>query len=158
MIPAFRIRQAGIGLKVVLTFFDLFFLLGLAGSIWIARLKIGGGPASIAQYYRGDPEGFRYPMSLLELLETSHPHAFSMGLVYLVLACVFLLTEISQKIRVVAVGLWGVLLLAKLLLPLAVRFGPSWGVFLVMPISGTFGLLTLWIVAQPLWEMWVPRR
>jgi len=156
MTNGFTIRNANPGLRIILTVFDLFFLLGMVTSFYLARVKMGLEAASVNEYYRGDLDGFRYAMSPLELLEITHLHAFTMGLVYMVLAHVFLLTELAPKIRVWTVGIWGLLFLAKLLLPWAIRYGPPWSAGLFAPLSAV--LLTLWIVFQPLYEMWSPRR
>lgn len=157
MTSGFRIRNAHIGLKVVLTVFDLFFAMGLVTSFYIARSKMRLAGVSVAEYYRGDAEGYGYAISALELLETTHLHAFSMGLIYMVLAHVFLLTDLGPNVKVWAVGIWGFLFLGKLLLPWIIRYGPEWSEGLFGPVSAAFGILCLWILVQPLWEMWGPK-
>lgn len=100
-----------------------------------------------------------FPKSFSALIETTHFHAFVMGLLYLTLAHLFVATEISRRLKR-AVLLGGFLFtLLDLLLPWAVRYLSSgfasalvaawageWVTYMTMVISALFDL---WVRPAP---------
>ncbi len=111
--------------KVLYTLVYLMSLVGLASAGVIIAVKMGHAPASLLSYYRGDPDAFRYPKSLLNLAETAHFHAMIAPLLFAFLAFPLPWTPVPTLLRRVAVGLGtgGVVLLV--INPWLLRYGPS---------------------------------
>lgn len=55
--------------------------------------------ASVKAYYLGDPSRFTEPRSYQSLLEVSHAHLFSMGLLAVTLTHLLLFAEIDERIK-----------------------------------------------------------
>jgi hypothetical protein len=120
---------------------------------------IGPTPARIATYYRGGTREMAmvFPKSFRELVEVTHFHAFIIGVVYLVLAHLFLATAMSDRVKragivVTFVGLAGDML----------------GIWLIRYVSAVFAYtqVVFWgfewvgfaaLVLFPLREMWFRR-
>jgi hypothetical protein len=136
-----------------------FLALAVVGMLTMAAFQlkhVGPTPERVAVYYRGGlrdgamvfPKGFR------ELVEVTHFHAFSMGVVYLVLAHLFLATGASDALKRAGVGIGAAGLL-----------GDVAGVWLVRYVAAGFAWLQLgswcceWLgfatfVGFALHEMW----
>jgi hypothetical protein len=62
--------------------------------------KMGLNPQSVVVYYLGSPETYTEPKSYQSLLEVSHFHLFSMGILVVTLTHLLLFTAASMPIKV----------------------------------------------------------
>lgn len=62
-------------------------------------------PESVVAYYLGSEEDFTQPRSYQSLLEVSHFHLFSMGMLVLTLTHLMLMTELSVSLKIWLSGL-----------------------------------------------------
>ena len=104
-------------------------LAGLFFAGLIIALKIGHAPRALLDYYRGNPEAFRYAKTPLQLAEVSHFHAMIAPLLFVTLAWPLPLTPFSPRLRWIAVGLGMVGIALLLLDPWVLRYGPVWLVY-----------------------------
>ncbi len=115
--------------KVLYTVLYAGALAGLFFAGLVIALKIGHTPRALLDYYRGNPEAFRYAKTSLQLAEVSHFHAMIAPLLFAVLAWPLPLTPFSPRLRWTALGL-GVLGIVLLLLdPWVLRYGPTFLVY-----------------------------
>lgn len=158
--PSFSLRDASLEIRLIYTLFLFFILCGLA-TIWFFQFqRIGVSPERIAIYYLGgelDGQMF-FAKNTNALLEETHFHAFTMSVVFLILAHLFLATSLSRQ--------------AKLFFILTTFFSHVFdmsGSWLTRMLSPTFAYLLigswigLWIgyagmILLPLAEMWLPHR
>lgn len=154
--PSFRLRDASFEIRLVYTLFLLLILGGLATTWFLQFQRIGISYERVVAYYLGGEIGGQmfFPKNLNALLEETHFHAFSMSVVFLILAHLFMATSLSRG--------------AKLFFILTTFFshvfdmGSSW---LTRILSPTFAYLLilswlgLWLgyggmILAPLYEMW----
>ncbi|HEY3068519.1 MAG TPA: hypothetical protein VGL09_22225 [Methylomirabilota bacterium] len=84
----FRLSQAPRALRLIYAGFLALVAIGLLTQLAFQVGRIGVTPAAIAGYYRGSESGtvMTFPKGFWQLLEITHAHAFTMGVVFLVLA------------------------------------------------------------------------
>jgi hypothetical protein len=130
----FRLRTAPRPLRLVYGGFLLLTAVGVGSQLAFQIGRIGVSPAAIAVYYRGSEGGdvMAFPKTAGQLLEVTHAHAFTMALVLLVLAHLFVSTGVSARTKATAVGLAFAGTFAGLVVPWAVRY-----------VSGGFAVLGL---------------
>lgn len=90
--------------RIVLNTIVLMFL-GYILLFWITNglmyfHKMSLNPHSVVVYYLGSPENFTEPKSYQSLLEVSHFHLFSMGILIVTLTHLLLFTPISLPVKV----------------------------------------------------------
>lgn len=141
--------------------YSAFLVLVLVGMLTMAAFQlkhVGPTPERVAAYYRGGTRGaeMAFPKTFRELVEVTHFHAFIMGLVYLVLAHLFIATRVRDTVkRIVVVGAF-VGLAGDLVGVWLVRYGSAAFAYLLV---GSWGLE--WVgfgafVYYPMQEMWFP--
>jgi hypothetical protein len=79
--------------------------LGYVALLWVSNgmmyfHKMGLNPASVVEYYLGSEQRFTQPKSYQSLLEVTHFHLFSMGLLVLTLAHLLLFTPLANQIKI----------------------------------------------------------
>jgi hypothetical protein len=84
--------------------YSAFLALSLIGLLTMAAFQvkhIGVAPERIATYYRGGTRDMvmTFPKTFRELVELTHVHSFVMGIVYLVLAHLFLATTAPTVVK-----------------------------------------------------------
>jgi hypothetical protein len=158
--PSFRLRDASFEIRLIYSLFLIFILGGLA-TIWFFQFqRIGISYERIVAYYLGGEINGQmfFAKNLNALLEETHFHAFTMSVVFLILAHLFLATSLSRR--------------AKLLFILTTFFSHVFdmsGSWLTRMISPNFAYLLmaawlgLWVgyaamILVPLTEMWLPQR
>ena len=81
----------------------VFFLLYIAAFWWTNTLlfwhKMGFSPQGIAEYYRGSETRYLQPRSYQGLLEVSHFHLFSMGILMLTLTHLVLFVPLAMRTK-----------------------------------------------------------
>jgi hypothetical protein len=124
--------------------------LGYIALLWVTNgmmyfHKMGLAPASVVEYYLGSEQNFTQPKSYQSLLEVTHFHLFSMGILVLTLSHLLLFTPIATPIKVWLTGLSFLSAVADEAAGWLVRFvnpGFAWfkiGAFLSLELS--LGLL-----------------
>jgi hypothetical protein len=84
---------------LVLMFLGYILLLWLSnGLMYFHRMDLT--PGSVVAYYLGSEENFTAPRSYQGLLEVSHFHLFSMGMLVLTLTHLMLMTEFSVRLKI----------------------------------------------------------
>lgn len=88
-------------LRIILLFFLVFVALFWVSNWAVMITKMGLTPASIAEYYRGDPVAeFGQPARpWASLAEQSHFHLFAMGMLVMTLTHLLLFLPVSTKIK-----------------------------------------------------------
>lgn len=140
---------------IVLMFLGYVLLLWVSNGMMYFH-KMGLDPASVVEYYLGSEEKFTQPKSYQSLLEVTHFHLFSMGVLAITLTHLLLFTPLAMNIKVALTGLTFLSAIADELAGWLVRFvhpAFAWfkiGAFLTLEFS-LLALLTsvgLSLVAQ----------
>lgn len=152
----YLLRHAKLDVRLVYTAFLLLVLVGMLSMGAFQLFHIGPTPSRAAAYYRGGESGSQmmFAKSFRELVEVTHFHSFIMGIVYLVLAHLFLATPLSPGLKrgFIVVAFAG--LAGDLVSPWLIRY-----------VSGALAYVQLlsWLaewtgfgafVAVPIKEMW----
>jgi len=133
--------------------------LGYIALFWVSNglmyfHKMGLNPASVVEYYLGSEQNFTQPKSYQSLLEVTHFHLFSMGILIITLTHLLLFTSVPVRLKLFLTGATFVSAVADELAGWAVRFvHPAFaylkiGSFLLLELS-LAGLLVL--TAASLW-------
>jgi hypothetical protein len=148
----YTLSSASQGIKVITTIFLLFMVPGLATNLLIAQAKTGWSYDGLIEYYRGVESG--YTKSYLELLETTHFHIFSMPVVFLILAHIFLMCSWSYRPKIIVVIISFLAVFAETCSPWLITYvSPKFAVLMIF--SGVFIALSLLIyIVIPVYEMW----
>ena len=103
----YRLRDARIEIRLIYTGFLLLVLIGMATMAALQCHLIGASPAALAAYYRGGDIGdtMSFGKTFRQLVETTHFHAFIMGVVYLVLAHLVVATPLRAAWKRAMIGL-----------------------------------------------------
>lgn len=123
----YRIGNASSEVKWVYTFFLIFLAVGFA-TIGGYEFQIGFHPQAVSEHYRGVSDGgerMAFAKSFSTLLETTHFHAFIMGIIYLTLAHLFIATETPRGLKMFLIVAGFAFTFLDLLLPWAVRYVSS---------------------------------
>jgi hypothetical protein len=152
----YQLRAARLEIRIVYTGFLILVIIGMLTMVAFQLRHIGPTPAAIAAHYRGGEHGgeMTFPKTFREIVEVTHFHAFTMGLVYLVLAHLFIATPVRPTLKRVLVVLAFAGLAGDLVSPWLVRY-----------VSAAFAYVQLvswaaeWIgfgafVGVPIVEMW----
>ena len=152
----YLLRDAKLDVRLVYTAFLLVVLIGMITMGVFQLYHIGPTPSRAAAYYRGGESGgqMMFAKTFRELVEVTHFHSFIMGIVYLVLAHLFLATGLSSGMK------RGVIVLAFLGLG-----GDLVSPWLIRYVAAGFAYLQLasWLaewtgfgafVSVPIVEMW----
>ena len=125
---------------------------GFVSNLLLSHAKTGWSYSGLIEYYRGLESG--YPKTYLELLETTHFHIFSMPVVFLILAHVFLMCSWSYrwKIGVVILSFLGIII--EISGPWLITYvSPECGILMIF--SGIVLAISLLIyIFVPIYEMW----
>jgi len=97
----YLLRDAKLDVRLVYTAFLLLVLIGMITMGVFQLYHIGPTPSRAAAYYRGGESGgqMMFAKTFRELVEVTHFHSFIMGIVYLVLAHLFLATALSLRLK-----------------------------------------------------------
>jgi hypothetical protein len=152
----YLLRHAKLDVRLVYTAFLLLVLVGMLSMGAFQLSHIGPTPSRAAAYYRGGESGSQmmFAKSFRELVEVTHFHSFIMGIVYLVLAHLFLATPLSPGLKrsFIVVAFAG--LAGDLVSPWLIRYvsGALAYVQLVSWLAEWMGFGAF--VAVPIKEMW----
>lgn len=150
-------------MKISLSFFIIFILLGLASSLALAHQQTSFEAKRAEQYYLGnenDPDAteFYVAKSYRQLLETTHFHLYIMPVIYLAFIHLYFLSSRSEREKSLLAALTFTSLLLEVATPWLVRFvsGKWAALFWISGIGIT--VPTLWMSLVCLKEMWSPKR
>lgn len=101
----YLLRNARVEVRMTYTAFLVLTGLGLLTMAGFQLLHVGPTPAHVAAYYRGGERAgaMLFGKTARQLLELTHFHAFSMAIVYLVMAHLLIATGASDRTKRVAV-------------------------------------------------------
>jgi hypothetical protein len=99
------LSDARLEVRLVYSGFLVLALLGFLSTAAFELKHVGPTPGRIAAYYRGGERGaeLAFPKTFRELVETTHAHAFMMGVVFLVLAHLLIATTAPESAKRVAI-------------------------------------------------------
>jgi hypothetical protein len=153
---SYLLRHARLEVRLVYTGFLVLVAVGMLTMAAFQLHHIGPSPSAVAAYYRGGDRGgeMAFAKTFRELVEVTHFHAFIMGVVYLVLAHLFIATPLRPVLK------QGVIVLA-----LAGLVGDLVSPWLIRYVSGGFAAVQVlswaaeWVgfgafVGVPIKEMW----
>lgn len=148
-------------MKVALSFFVLFVLLGLASSIALQYNQTQFETSKAETYYLGNQgqknvDTFYVKKSYRELLEVAHFHLYIMPIIYLAYVHLYFLTKRSETEKVIVTIVTFLALLSEIATPWLIRF-----------VSGDFSYLfwfsglgitipTIWMAMIILKALWIP--
>lgn len=147
-------------MKVSLSFFVIFMLLGLVSSLLMQHNQTGFQTDRMAKYYRGNADDldatvFYVEKSYRQLLETTHFHIYIMPLVYLAFIHLYFLSTRSEREKVVVSIVTFLGLLFEIATPWLVRYlSPEFAVLFWISALG-ITIPTLWMSFVCLQEMWL---
>lgn len=160
----FRLWRAPLHTRVLLTLFDLMMVAATAIGIVMYRVRTGLTPGGTRDYYLGNEatagpgDEMLFARSLKELLDVTHPHAFSQSFLFFVLCHIFALTGASDRAKIaVYVASFGSVAV-DLSAPYLIRYvSPAFA-----PLQIANGILMsvvlLVLIGRPLYEMWLYRE
>lgn len=152
----FLIANSTFEMKLVYTFFLCLTFVGFITIVTQQFFVIGWGVEAIRQHYLGGAVELSFPKSFLELLGTSHAHAFMMGLIYLTLAHIIVATRIAIKTQQFFIIVGFVVTALDILLPWGVRYlSPLFAVLFIPTWIGEW-IVYLGFIVIPLYDMWKP--
>lgn len=150
----FRIANSNKDVKLIYTFF---LCLVAIGFITIATFQfhiIGWSWGAIQSHYLGSQTELSFPRSFLQLLETTHFHAFMMGIIYLTLAHILIATHAKQRLKYFLLIGGFVSTILGLLAPWGIRYiSPLMIPLLILGWVGEW-LFYLCFIVIPLRDMW----
>jgi hypothetical protein len=120
----FTLRQAPRGLRLIYAGFLLLAAIGFVTQLGFLVGRIGVSPDAIAAYYRGGESAgvMTFPKTFGQLLEISHAHAFTMAVIFLILAHLFASTAVPPAVKGIVLGITFAGLLGDLVAPWLTRY------------------------------------
>jgi hypothetical protein len=131
---SFRLREAPRALRLIYAGFLVLAALGVTSQLGFEVGRIGLAPHAIAVYYRGGERSdvMEFPKAFGQLLEVSHAHAFTMAVVFLILAHLFASTAAPARFKLAVLGLTFAGIAGDLAGPWLVRYGAAGFSWLVL--------------------------
>jgi hypothetical protein len=135
---AFSIGDAPRPLRLIYGAFLVLIGPGFLTQMGVQIGRIGVTPHAIAVYYRGSEAGdvMAFPKTFGQLLEVTHAHAFVMGIVFLILAHLFIATSASNRFKAIVLAGTFVGTLGDLAAPWLVRYGAAGWAWLALAAWG----------------------
>lgn len=154
--PAYKLSTASHEVKLIYTGFLIFMAVGML-TIGLYQFKrIGATYDLVVAYYRGGDLGqeVSYQKTFTQLLETTHFHAFIMGMTFLTLAHLFIATSLGPRVKWFFLGLTFFSAQVDIAGPWLIRYlSPG---FALLQLASW---LAMWVgygtlILLPLYEMW----
>lgn len=157
----FRLDRAPLNTRILITCFYVMMALAVVVGVLNYKVRTGLTVEGTSSWYRGNEEAggevteLRFPKTVRELMDVTHPHLFEESLIIFVLCHLFGLTKTreSRKRWVYILSFSAVLLDTGV--PWLVRFvSPA---FAPVHIGSTSLLTVMFVIlmGKPLYEMWV---
>lgn len=159
--PQFHLRTAPGWLRLIYGGFLVITAVGLLTQAGFQVERIGWSPGEIAMYYRGGEtaETMSLPKPFGYFVEVTHFHAFTMGVIFLILAHLFAASSVSPPVKgaIILVVFLGIL--GDLLAPWLIRYLAAGFAWLQLAAWGALWLGGGAVVGLSLWECLAgPRR
>lgn len=150
----FTLRHAARPLRLVYGGFLLLVAAGVATQLAFHIGRIGLTPSEVATYYRGSDAGevMRFPKTPGQLLELTHAHAFTMAVIYLVLAHLFGSTRAPATFRAVVLVVAFAGTAGDLVAPWLIRYGAAWCAWIALAAWAAQATGTLLMLGVSAWE------
>lgn len=179
--PAGRLRSLPLAARLTYSVFIAFTLLALAESAWLGADMLGADLSGTASYYAGAPSTpaspppaaapsggpvldipsdalpqlAADPMPLRKLLEVTHFHLFTMPVYLMILAHLFMLSRIRQRMKLTWIVAGTLSVLLHIAAPWLARNGNP-GSTAFYAVTGALLFLSFGVMCGvPLYEMWL---
>jgi hypothetical protein len=173
----FRLWNLSVEAKLVYSCFALFALLALASSALFYEDLVGTGARGIRAYYAGEEAGSAAPsrgggpeialpderpsitvaVTYRKLLEVTHFHLFTVPVFLLIIAHLFMQTGLSTRWKAIWIAATWASAFLHLAAPWLVRYGGGGWAPLYGVSGALLGVTTFFLIAYPLWAMWLGR-
>ncbi len=155
---SYNFSTVHIGQKLVYSTFLIFTFCGWLSIISFYCKRTGFSFQSLINYYCGNEEKLQYTKTYLELWEVSHFHLFTIPVIFLILAHLYMLSQQSDRMKV-GVFLGG-------LVGMALDIGSPWLMvyyspnYVVLKMLGRIlsNVSLLIFMTIPFYEMWFFRK
>jgi len=150
----FSLKRAPRQLRAIYGGFLVLTAIGLGSQLAFQVGRIGLHPTAIATYYRGSESGdvLVFPKAFAQLLEVTHAHAFTMAIVFLILAHLFVATSTPEPVKatVLAVAFTGTV--GDLASPWLVRYVAAGCAWIALGSWVAQGIGNFVLLAVSAWE------
>lgn len=148
-------------MKIALSFFVLFVLLGLASSLALQYNQTQFQTSKAETYYLGNKgeknvDTFHVKKSYRELLEVAHFHLYIMPIIYLAYVHLYFLTKRPETEKVFVTIITFTALLGEIITPWLIRFVSDNFSYLFWYSGLGITVPTLWMAAIILKALWIP--
>ena len=152
----YLLRHARFEVRLIYTGFLALVLIGMVTMAAFQFHHVGPTPTRIAAYYLGGDRGgeMAFGKTFRELVEVTHFHSFIMGIVYLVLAHLFIATAVAPRAKVTVIVLALVGLTGDLIAPWLIRYAAAGFVYLQLGSWGCEWIGFGAFIYVPVREMW----
>ena len=168
------IERLSLEARVLYTCFAVFMLVGYATALWFYLDDgLGFSAESTKTYYLGETsssepadgpaldlptEGapLRFEKPPRQVVETFHFHLFSIPVVLLIVAHLYMMCGLSTRTKVTVIIVAHLATFIHILVPPLVRFLSPGFAFLMFPSAVVMGLSWFYLTVWPVWEMWRP--
>jgi len=155
-VTGYLLRNARVEVRLVYTAFLGLVSIGLVTMAVFEAHHIGPTPSRVAAYYRGGERAgeMTFAKTFRELVEVTHFHSFIMGLVFLVLAHLFIATPMATGVKAGFIALAFGGLAGDLVAPWLIRYvAASFAYFQIVSWLAEWAGFAAFI-AVPIGEMW----
>ncbi len=157
----FKLWRAPLATRVLLTLFNTMMLIATLIGILMYRVRTKLTVLGAQQWYLGNETGAKsgdellFARTLKEMLDVTHPHAFSQPFLFFILCHIFALTRVRDSLKLTVYIASFLSVAIDLSVPYLIRFvSPS---FAVLQIANyvMMSVAILVLFAVPTYEMWV---
>lgn len=160
----FKLWKAPLATRVLLTLFNFMMLVATVIGILMYRVRTHLTVAGAQNWYLGN-EGSAAPgdemlfaRTLKEMLDVTHPHAFSQPFLFFVLCHIFALTRASDRVKITVYLVSFASIAVDLAVPYLIRFvSPGFAPLQIINYMVMSAALLV-LVAVPAYEMWIYRE
>jgi hypothetical protein len=155
--PQFRLTNSSVEVKAIYTGFLIFALVGYLTVVIIQTTRIGFTPEAIAAHYRGGEDEDTFPIPFGQILEQTHFHAFTEGVILLTLGHLFLATGAARRFKQIVLWVAFGSTFFDLGVPWLIRYvAPE---FAYLQMAAWIGILlsSAPLLFCPLKEMWLDK-
>ena len=154
----FHLKNLRLSQKILVTFFLLFMGFAYGVALFNAYEKTKLNIEGVVEHYQGNEAHLTYPMTVGQLVDITHPHAFMQPLIFFVLGLIFSGSSVRERTKILfyLLAFFGVAL--DLALPWIIRYGPT-SLSLLHTLPGLlFSVSFAAFILIPLYEMWSPTQ
>lgn len=152
----YQLRDARLEVRLVYTGFLVLTLIGMLTMAAFQLYHIGPTASRVAAYYRGGESGaeMSFAKTFRQLVEVTHFHSFIMGVVYLVLAHLFIATPLTPTVKRCFIVLAFAGLAGDLIAPWLIRYATAGFAYLQLSAWAAEWIGFAAFIGVPIVEMW----